>query len=303
MSRKQFYTCLKLIAAHQAALPLRPELLLSSTSAPTLPLPRFTWIEQSSSTSGNSHQQFSRELAKGDGDEDGESHSSTSSSEGAIENNGPPSPFSSKSLANSSHHHRRDKSPDLIELTSSSVRPVPGAVNDVESQNVASSDQQPSTDSEVEQNDDSSAVEEPPTRSKRRIGTNGSPEVWSTASDSPTPTNSVAERPWVKGNTLLWQGLLCEEQRQLLGTEEESSDRHSSDDDNNENGTGGEGAGASGLDLESIYQISAEQREYYTKQFRTVQPDANGLVSGQVARVFFEKSRIPIEELRHIWQM
>lgn len=84
--------------------------------------------------------------------------------------------------------------------------------------------------------------------------------------------------------------MLCEEQRQLLGTEEESSDRHSSEEDNE-------------TDLETIYQITAEQKEYYTKQFRAVQPDPNGLLLGPIAKVFFEKSRICVEELRHIWQL
>lgn len=98
----------------------------------------------------------------------------------------------------------------------------------------------------------------------------------------------MAERPWAQ--TTLWQGLLCEEQRQLLGTEEESSDRHSSEEDNE-------------TDLETVYQITAEQKDYYTKQFRAVQPDPNGLLSGHIAKVFFEKSRIPVEELRHIWQL
>lgn len=75
-----------------------------------------------------------------------------------------------------------------------------------------------------------------------------------------------------------------------MGTEEESSDRHSSDDEND-------------VDIEQIYQITPEQREYYTKQFRSVQIDPNGLVAGHIARIFFEKSRIPVEELRHIWQL
>lgn len=75
-----------------------------------------------------------------------------------------------------------------------------------------------------------------------------------------------------------------------MGTEEESSDRHSSDDEND-------------VDIETIYQITPEQREYYTKQFRSVQIDPNGLVAGHIARIFFEKSRIPVEELRHIWQL
>lgn len=84
----------------------------------------------------------------------------------------------------------------------------------------------------------------------------GSPDAWSTASDSPTPTNSVAERSWAKN--ALWQGQL-EERTQLLGTEEESSDRHSSEEDNE-------------VDLETVYQITPEQKEYYIKQFRMIQP-------------------------------
>lgn len=88
----------------------------------------------------------------------------------------------------------------------------------------------------------------------------------------------------------MWQGLLCEEQRQLLGTEEESSDRHSSEEDTD-------------ADIETVYQIMPEQRDYYIKQFRTIQPDLNGLITGHAAKVFFEKSRIPVEELRLIWQL
>lgn len=76
----------------------------------------------------------------------------------------------------------------------------------------------------------------------------------------------------------------------MLGTEEESSDRHSSEEEND-------------VDLEAVYQITSEQKEYYIKQFQRIQPDLKGLISGQAAKVFFEKSRIPVEELRHIWQL
>lgn len=182
-------------------------------------------------------------------------------------------------------HH----SPDLIELSARESLNVDRNVNS----------DLPSTDSEVEQTDT-----EKEQRRKSGAGASsgskhnkskrsGSPETWSTASESPTPTNSthtsVAERPW--GNSQSWQGLLCEEQRQLLGTEEESSDKHSSDEDDDD------------LDLEALYQITPEQKEYYLKQFRTVQPDVSGLLSGTIARVFFEKSRIPVDQLRQIWQM
>lgn len=42
MSKVQFYSCLKLIAAHQHAVPLRQELIASTI---TLPLPKFSWNE------------------------------------------------------------------------------------------------------------------------------------------------------------------------------------------------------------------------------------------------------------------
>lgn len=80
---------------------------------------------------------------------------------------------------------------------------------------------------------------------------------------------------------------VCEEQRQLLGTEEESSDRHSSE---------AEEDGDS-----EVWVINDEQLEYYRTQFCNLQPDPNSLLPGSVARQFFEKSRLPVQELRKIW--
>lgn len=156
-----------------------------------------------------------------------------------------------------------------------------GLIHDQDYRNEIADSTLQSTDSEVERN-------EPDVGKKSKLQGGVSPEAWSTNSDSPTPTNSVTERPWARD--ILWQGLLGDEHRQLLGTEEESSDRHSSDEDID-------------TDLESIYRINAEQLEYYKKQFSFIQPDATGLVSGHIARIFFEKSRIPVEQLRHIWQL
>lgn len=124
--------------------------------------------------------------------------------------------------------------------------------------------------------------------------------------DSPTPTNSVTQERndgMLGGETILdsvsggWQGLLVsEEQRQLLGTEEESSERHSSDE--------GEGeSDGSGFPPEEVWIISDEQRDYYAAQFAQLQPDPEGLLAGPVARTFFEKSRLPVAELRRIWQL
>ncbi|XP_013118276.1 uncharacterized protein LOC106095584 isoform X2 [Stomoxys calcitrans] len=230
VSRAQFYSCLKLIAAHQASMQLRQELIAASVQ---LPLPRFSWTD--SSNRRNSLQRRT------------EWHDTN--------------PMRSRRNS-SSHQHKTD----TITLNSDL----------------------PSTDSEVDQCESSCGGEDGVIGTKIKHRGGGSPEAWSTNSDSPTPTNSVAERPWAKET--LWHGLLGDEHRQLLGTEEESSDRHSSDDENE-------------TDLETVYQITPEQREYYFNQFKNVHHDTNGLLSGQVARVFFEKSRIPVEELRHIWQL
>lgn len=193
LNKKQFFSALKLVAAHQANIPITSDIISTSLE---LPLPRFSWNNIDEPQIG-----------------------------------------------------------DLIELTSDAtdyIEPVD------------------STDSEV----DSDTLS---------IVRNGSPEISSTASDSPTPTNSVQDRSWAVG---AWQGLVSEEQRQLL---EESSDRHSSDEDTEVSS--------------EIWTINSEQREYYTNQFRSLQPDTNALLAGPVARMFFEKSRLPVHELRKIWQL
>ncbi|XP_046603051.1 ralBP1-associated Eps domain-containing protein 2 isoform X1 [Neodiprion virginianus] len=133
-----------------------------------------------------------------------------------------------------------------------------------------------------------------------------SPREKGCSTDSPTPTNSVIQERGelaMGGETILdstgsgWQGLLVsEEQRQLLGTEEESSERHSSDDGD------GDGEGSS-FPPKRVWVINKEQREYYSAQFAQLQPDPEGLVAGSVARTFFEKSKLPVAELRRIWQL
>lgn len=211
----------------------------------------------------------------------------------------PPPQIVAAPLKSAQNGFTSNRSPDLIQLTSSSASITKENQHHLNvDRNLNSNSDIPSTDSEVEHTDNEREMtskrgpSSSAKHSKSKRG--GSPETWSTASESPTPTNSthnsVAERPWAV-NSQSWQGLLCEEQRQLLGTEEESSDRHSSDEDEED------------LDLEALYQITPEQKEYYLKQFKTVQSDLKGLLSGTVARVFFEKSRIPVEELRHIWQL
>ncbi|KAM8890168.1 ralBP1-associated Eps domain-containing protein 2 isoform 1-T1 [Synchiropus picturatus] len=51
------------------------------------------------------------------------------------------------------------------------------------------------------------------------------------------------------------------------------------------------------------WRITEEQREYYTLQFKSLQPDLDALILGTVAKNFFTKSKLPIPELSHIWEL
>ncbi|XP_060792823.1 ralBP1-associated Eps domain-containing protein 2 isoform X2 [Neoarius graeffei] len=49
--------------------------------------------------------------------------------------------------------------------------------------------------------------------------------------------------------------------------------------------------------------ITAEQLDYYTHQFLSLQRDLTGLILGPDAKNFFTKSKLPIPELSHIWEL
>ncbi|XP_056437960.1 ralBP1-associated Eps domain-containing protein 1 isoform X1 [Gadus chalcogrammus] len=51
------------------------------------------------------------------------------------------------------------------------------------------------------------------------------------------------------------------------------------------------------------WRITDEQRQYYINQFKTIQPDLNGFIPGSAAKEFFTKSKLPILELSHIWEL
>ncbi|KAG7228877.1 hypothetical protein INR49_008655 [Caranx melampygus] len=51
------------------------------------------------------------------------------------------------------------------------------------------------------------------------------------------------------------------------------------------------------------WRITEEQLEYYTNQFKSLQPDLGALILGAVAKSFFTKSKLPIPELSHIWEL
>uniref|UniRef100_A0A673MUN4 RalBP1-associated Eps domain-containing protein 1-like n=1 Tax=Sinocyclocheilus rhinocerous TaxID=307959 RepID=A0A673MUN4_9TELE len=51
------------------------------------------------------------------------------------------------------------------------------------------------------------------------------------------------------------------------------------------------------------WKITDEQRQYYINQFKTIQADLTGLIPGSAAKEFFTKSKLPILELSHIWEL
>lgn len=55
--------------------------------------------------------------------------------------------------------------------------------------------------------------------------------------------------------------------------------------------------------VDDVWAITDEQKEYYVKQFQTMQPDLNGVIIGSVAKEFFEKSKLPVRELSQIWNL
>ncbi|WAR06724.1 REPS1-like protein [Mya arenaria] len=55
--------------------------------------------------------------------------------------------------------------------------------------------------------------------------------------------------------------------------------------------------------VEDVWSINDEQREYYVKQFESVEHDPNGHISGVVAKEFFEKSKLTNLELSKIWNL
>ncbi|CAG9564840.1 unnamed protein product [Danaus chrysippus] len=243
MNRKQFYSALKLIAAHQTNMSLRPELLSTPLD---LPLPRFTWALNCDANA---------DLIQ---------------------------------LSNSpkeQHISKRDRNFGSI-AAYEPIR-VPSNLSDSDAPQTMSHDNTEalSTDSEME----SETLSQRSGSHGRRVKA-GSP--WSTASESPTPTNSVAERVhpvWEHSATGrgVWPTNTTEEHTRLLGTEEESSDRHSSEEE---------------ADDTDVCSMSEAQARHYAAQFAQLRPE-RGMLSGQTARLFFEKSRLSVSDLRKIWQL
>lgn len=103
---------------------------------------------------------------------------------------------------------------------------------------------------------------------------------------------------------------------------ESSSDTSESDDDDESSSSVTDDENESDQDfVDDPWTINTVQREYYTKQFRDIQPDVTKVISGKfqsdklvencfsfadlgnIAKEFFERSRLPTSELSQIWNL
>jgi hypothetical protein len=83
---------------------------------------------------------------------------------------------------------------------------------------------------------------------------------------------------------------------------ESSSDTSESDDDESSSSISDDDESEQDF-VDDPWTINTVQREYYTKQFRDIQPDITKIISGNIAKEFFERSRLPTSELSQIWNL
>jgi hypothetical protein len=83
---------------------------------------------------------------------------------------------------------------------------------------------------------------------------------------------------------------------------ESSSDTSESDDDESSSSISDDDESEQDF-VDDPWTINIVQREYYTKQFKDIQPDVTKVISGNIAKEFFERSRLPTTELSLIWYL
>ncbi|KAI0240795.1 RalBP1-associated Eps domain-containing protein 1 [Lamellibrachia satsuma] len=113
------------------------------------------------------------------------------------------------------------------------------------------------------------------------------PVVTATGDAQPNASNNV-DKAWASFEDI--QGLLSQEVKEWAHFTDSTKGDTSS-------------LSSEAESIDDIWSINDEQREYYTNQFRTMQTDLTGVISGAVSKEFFEKSRLPVQELSKIWQL
>jgi len=126
------------------------------------------------------------------------------------------------------------------------------------------------------------------------------PQGWTSFDESPThPTNpNENSKKWPKNgqNVIEKPQNLSTVSNQVLSDSELSSPQHSQEvaDINSK---------VKSSDNNDPWCMTDEQKDYYEKQFISMQPEIKYKIDGQTARNFFTKSKLPILELSHIWDL
>ncbi|CAO2628387.1 RalBP1-associated Eps domain-containing protein 1, partial [Lemmus lemmus] len=264
--RSQFYIALKLVAVAQSGFPLRVE---SINTVKDLPLPRFV---------ASKNEQESRHAA---------SYSADSESQGSYSAVIPPPPGRGQVKKGTGSHD--------------AVQPRPSADQQEPASPVVSPQQSPPTSPHTwrkhNRHPSGGNSERPLTGpgpfwspfGDAQSGSSAGDAVWSGHSPPPPQENWVSFADTPPTSTLLTMHPASVQDQTTVRTVASATTANE--------------IRRQSSSCDDPWKITDEQRQYYINQFTTIQPDLNGFIPGSAAKEFFTKSKLPILELSHIWEL
>ncbi|XP_053770113.1 ralBP1-associated Eps domain-containing protein 1 isoform X5 [Desmodus rotundus] len=264
--RSQFYIALKLVAVAQSGFPLRVE---SINTVKDLPLPRFI---------ASKNEQESRHAA---------SYSSDSENQGSYSGVIPPPPGRGQVKKGSVSH-------DTVQSRTSADQQEPASP-------VVSPQQSPPTSPHTwrkHSRHPSGGNSERPLAGpgplwspfgEAQSGSSAGDAVWSGHSPPPPQENWVSFADTPPTSTLLPMHPASVQDQTTVRTVASATTANE--------------IRRQSSSYDDPWKITDEQRQYYVNQFKTIQPDLNGFIPGSAAKEFFTKSKLPILELSHIWEL
>uniref|UniRef100_A0A8C3VQ57 RALBP1 associated Eps domain containing 1 n=1 Tax=Catagonus wagneri TaxID=51154 RepID=A0A8C3VQ57_9CETA len=264
--RSQFYIALKLVAVAQSGFPLRVE---SINTVKDLPLPRFV---------ASKNEQESRHAA---------SYSSDSENQGSYSGVIPPPPGRGQVKKGSISH-------DPVQPRASADQQEPASP-------VVSPQQSPPTSPHTWRKHNrhpSGGNSERPLAGagpfwspfgETQSGSSTGDAVWSGHSPPPPQENWVSFADTPPTSTLLTMHPASVQDQTTVRTVASATTANE--------------IRRQSSSYDDPWKITDEQRQYYINQFKTIQPDLNGFIPGSAAKEFFTKSKLPILELSHIWEL
>ncbi|XP_074043798.1 ralBP1-associated Eps domain-containing protein 1 isoform X3 [Macrotis lagotis] len=264
--RSQFYIALKLVAVAQSGLPLRVE---SINTVKDLPLPRF---------GASKNEQESRHAT---------SYSSDAENQGSYSGVIPPPPGRVQVKKGSVSHDTVQSRPSTDQQESTSP--------------VVSPQQSPPTSPHTWRKHNrhpSGGNNERPLAgpgpfwspfSEAQTGSSAGDAMWSGHSPPPPQENWVSFADTPPTSTLLAMHPASVQDQTTVRTVASATTANE--------------IRRQSSSYDDPWKITDEQRQYYVNQFKTIQPDLNGFIPGSAAKEFFTKSKLPILELSHIWEL